>query len=41
MEEMGMTNKQFSGFVRLIMKAIRNAMKEIPKEYHPPLWGSN
>lgn len=33
MEEMGMTNKQFSGFVRLIMKAIKNAMEKIPEEY--------
>ena len=31
-DEMGMTNKQFSGFVRLIMKAIKNAMEKIPEE---------
>ena len=36
MEEMVMTNKQFSGFVRLIMKAIKNAMEKIPEEYTPP-----
>ena len=36
MEEMGMTNKQFSGFVRLIMKAIKNAMEKIPEKYTPP-----
>ena len=35
-DEMGMTNKQFSGFVRLIMKAIKNAMEKIPEEYTPP-----
>ena len=35
-DEMGMTNKQFGGFVRLIMKAIKNAMEKIPEEYTPP-----
>ncbi|MCQ2528918.1 MAG: hypothetical protein MJ108_07370 [Saccharofermentans sp.] len=29
-DEMGMTNKQFQGFVRLILKAVKNALKINP-----------
>ncbi len=29
-EKMGMTNKQFQGFVRLILNGIRDALKESP-----------
>lgn len=29
-EEMGMTNKQFQGFVRLILKLVQDAIKKSP-----------
>jgi hypothetical protein len=30
MEEFGMTNKQFQGFVRLILECVQNALKKSP-----------
>ncbi len=29
-EEMGMTNKQFQGFIRLILRCVENALKLSP-----------
>ncbi|SEF89507.1 hypothetical protein [Lachnospira multipara] len=29
-EEMGMTNKQFQGFIRLILKIVNNALEKNP-----------
>ena len=30
-EEMGMTNKQFQGFIRLILNSVNEALKETPE----------